>query len=354
MVEIDGSYGEGGGQILRSSLTLSLLTGKPVQIQNIRSRRKKPGLMAQHLQAVEAAAVVGSARVEGARLGGSSLTFVPQGLRPGNYRVGIGTAGSTSLVLQTVLLPLSLARAPSQLIITGGTHVAWSPCFHYLKRHWLPYLQQCGFAVGLELGKAGFYPRGGGEISVSIQPVADISSLTLKERGKLRQLHCLSIVSGLDLSIAHRQMQQVLARLEWRFPRIKKEVTHLPGPGKGTLLLLLAEFEHSRCCYYALGERGKPAERVADEAVDAFERFLVSSGAVDQHLADQLILPLVFAKGTSEVRTAEITPHLVTNIWVVAQFLPVEIDVDGELGQAGTIVIQGGGRGQVKFRAAGD
>lgn len=345
MIEIDGSYGEGGGQLLRSSLTLSLLTGKSVQIRNIRARRKKPGLMAQHLQAVEAATAVGSAQVDGTKLGSTILTFVPHRLRPGNYRFDIGTAGSTSLVLQTVLLPLSLAGAPSRLVICGGTHVPWSPCFHYLQRHWLSSLQQCGFAVGLALKKAGFYPRGGGEISASIQPVAGIAPLTLMQRGKLHRLHCLSTVTGLPLSIAHRQLQQALKRLERRFPQIEQEVTSLPGPGKGTLLLLLAEFEQSRSCYYALGERGKPAERVACEAVDAFERFLAGEGAVDQHLADQLILPLAFAEGTSLVRTAEVTQHLLTNIWVVAQFLPLKIEVDGALGQVGTVLIEGkGGR----------
>lgn len=341
MIRIDGAAGEGGGQVLRSALTLSLLTRKPFRIVNIRAGRQKPGLMAQHLQAVTAAAAVGSARVEGAHLGSGSLLFVPSALRPGHYRFEIGTAGSTSLVLQTLLLPLALAPAPSTLEITGGTHVLWSPCYHYLELHWLPYLRVMGLIAELALVRAGFYPRGGGQIAARIRPAARMPGLSLVERGRLERIFCLSAVANLEQSVAERQSRQALARLAGLTPEIESRNTFLPSPGKGTMFLVLAEFGQSRCCYYALGERGKPAERVADEAVDAFLAFLDTDGAIDEYLADQLLLPMAIAQGTSELRTARVTPHLLTNADVIRRFLSARIEIIGSLGEAGLVSIQG-------------
>ncbi len=341
MIEIDGSYGEGGGQVLRSALTLALLTGRGVLIRRIRAGRKKPGLMAQHLKAVEAAAAVGMARVEGAERGATSLSFVPTGLHCGTYRWDIGTAGSTSLVLQTVLLPLSLATGPSQCVITGGTHVSWSPCYHYLAHHWLPYLNSMGFSVRLKLDGAGFYPRGGGSISAAIAPAVVLTPLSLVRRGTLLRVRCLSAVTNLPPSIARRQLDQVVRRLQGRFPDMDQEVISMPGVGKGTLVMLNVEFEHSSCCFYSLGARGKPAERVADVAVDDLEQFLCGKGAVDEHLADQMVLPLVFASGRSRLSTTRITEHLLTNLWVVRKFLDVKIIIEGEMGQPGTVEIDG-------------
>ncbi len=343
MVEIDGSYGEGGGQVLRSALALSLLTGRDVHIRNIRAGRRRPGLMAQHLRSVQAAVAVGRAEHNGAELGSTSLVFRPQGLHPGQFRLDIGTAGSTSLVLQTILLPLCLAGEPSRCLITGGTHVPWSPCFHYLERHWLPYLRQAGLDVDLALHRTGFYPRGGGKVFAAVRPVEVIQPLALAERGALRRISCLSMVTNLDRTIAQRQLDRAVRRLRVRRAEIVAETDRLPGPGRGTLLFLIAEFEHGRCCYYALGERGKSAERVADEAVDAFERFLATGGAIDEHLADQLILPLAVAAGESWLRTAKVTGHLLTNVWVVGQFLPVAIEIEGSEGQPGLVRIAGGG-----------
>ncbi len=343
MVEIDGSYGEGGGQVLRSALSLSLLTGRAVRLINIRAGRNKPGLMPQHLKAVQAASAVGRARVEGAAAGSTSLIFEPQGLHPGEFRLDIGTAGSTSLVLQTILLPLCLAGEPSRCVITGGTHVPWSPCYHYLERHWVPYMRQAGLRIELDLERTGFYPRGGGKVSARLTPADALTSLSLAKRGAIRKASLLSFVTQLDQRIAERQLNQARRRLAGRFDSIEAESAVLPGPGKGSLLLLVAEFEHSRCCYYTLGERGKSAERVADETVDAMERFLGSGGAIDEHLADQLMLPLALAEGTSELRTARITGHLLTNAWVIGRFLPVQIAVEGESGRAGSVRITGCG-----------
>lgn len=341
MIRIDGAAGEGGGQVLRSALTLSLLTCKPFEIVRIRAGRQKPGLMAQHLRAVAAAAAVGGARVEGAQAGSESLVFAPTALRPGHYRFEIGTAGSTSLVLQTVLLPLAFAGAPSAVEITGGTHVAWSPCHHYLELQWLPYLREMGLGADLSLSRAGFYPRGGGQVTARLRPAARLKGLALVERGRLERVFCLSAVANLELDVAKRQSRQAQARLAGLTPAIEFRNVALPSPGKGTLFLVLAEFGQSRCCYYALGERGKPAERVADEAVDAFLAFLDADGAIDEYLADQLLLPLAIAQGTSELRTTRVTPHLLTNAEVIRRFLPARIDIIGGPGEAGLVRIQG-------------
>lgn len=339
MVEIDGACGEGGGQVLRSALSLSVLTGMSLRITGIRARRSKPGLMPQHLKAVDAAAAVAQARVDGAQLRSQALIFEPQQVRAGTYHFDIGTAGSSSLVLQTVLVPLSLAGAPSSLTITGGTHVPWSPCFHYLDLHWLHSLRAIGFDADLTLTLAGFYPRGGGRIEARIRPAAALSPLRLVERGALTRIVGLSAVANLPLSIAQRQRAQAQRRLRARCPAVDIGCLQMPSRFKGTMLLLVAEFEHSQCCHYALGQPGKPAERVADDAVDELDAFLATDGAVDQYLADQLVLPLALAPGPSAVRTSKVTQHLLTNVDVVQRFVARHIVVDGGVDQPGLVTI---------------
>jgi RNA 3'-terminal phosphate cyclase (ATP) len=337
MLEIDGALGEGGGQVLRSALALSLLTQTPFRLINIRARRPKPGLRAQHLKAVEAAMEIGAARVEGAALGSSQLVFVPRRIRCGDFRFDIGTAGSTSLVLQTVLLPLCRAGGASHLTITGGTHVPWSPCFDYLQLQWLPYMREIGLCAEARLERAGFYPRGGGRIAAIIQPSAAWRPLHLMERGTLKVIRGTSAVAQLDVRIAERQRRQALTRLHGRPVRI--DVVNLPSGSPGAMLLLLAQFEYAQACYFALGARGKPAERVADEAVDALEQFLATDGAIDQYLADQLIVPLAFTGDISELRTSRVTQDLITNCDVVKRFLAADIRIDGKLGQPGLVVL---------------
>ncbi len=340
MVEIDGSRGEGGGQILRSSLSLSLITGQAVRITGIRAGRSKPGLRAQHLKAVEAAAAVGGASVEGASLGSRSLVFHPERITPRSFEAHIGTAGSTSLVLQTVFVPLSLADSPSEITITGGTHVAWSPCFQYLDWQWLPYMQRIGYDADLRLEGAGFYPQGGGRLRATVRPAGGLRPLRLDQRGELRRIRGLSALSNLEGHVAERQRAQALRRLEDLHCPVEIEIQRMPSRFKGTLLLLLAEFGGSTACYFGLGARGKPAERVADEAVDALRALLASEGAVDEYLADQLLLPLALASGVSEIHTAKVTQHLITNALVLREFLPVEIEIQGELGEPGTVWIR--------------
>jgi RNA 3'-terminal phosphate cyclase (ATP) len=346
MIEIDGSLGEGGGQVLRSSLALSVLTHQAVRLRNIRIRRPKPGLAAQHLIAVEAAATICHAEVEGASLGSTRLAFTPGEVRPGTYRFEIPTAGATTLVLQTIFLPLCLAQASSNVAIGGGTHVPWSPCYHYLEQQWLPALKPMGVEARLELEQAGFYPQGGGIIQAVIQPVGKLGALHMTERGALLRMRGISAVANLDADIALRQKLQALRRLEPVCGDTQIETLDLPpAPSgtrsgsrtRGTFILLLAQFEKSQAAYFALGEPGKRAERVADEAVELLLEFLASDGAIDQFLADQLLLPLALGSGASEIRTSKVTQHLLTNAEVIRAFLPVKIIVDGEIGQPATV-----------------
>lgn len=342
---MDGSQGEGGGQVLRSALTLAGMTGQAMRISRIRAGRPKPGLAAQHLTAVKAIAEVCSAQVEGATPGSTSLTFIPGSPRPGTYRFDIGTAGATTLVLQTIFLPLSVAQEASTVAITGGTHVPWSPCFHYLDWHWLPVMRQAGFDARLKLKRAGFYPRGGGRIQALIRPAPRIKPLQLVERGALERIRGLSTVANLPGHIAERQRKQALRRLKSLAPA-DIQLASLQAPSPGTFLLLLAEFEHTRACFFALGKKGKPAERVADEAVEALEAFLTTRAATDPYLADQLLLPLAFAGGESQVHTARISHHLRTNAAVIEAFMPGTIAIQGQPDGPGIVhITPGGGAG---------
>ena len=340
MIHIDGSQGEGGGQVLRSSLCLSLMIQKELEITNIRAGRSKPGLRAQHLKAVEAAALIGTAQVSGADLGSTALTFRPTEIHPGRYQFDIGTAGATTLVLQTIFLPLALSDTRSTVAITGGTHVKWSPSYHYLELQWLPFMRQIGCQIDLKMELAGYYPQGGGRVSATIYPCKKISPLELTDRGKLKHIRGISAISNLPRHIARRQREQVLRRIGDRYYLSDIRLVELASRFKGTMLLLLAEFEHSQACYFSLGELGKPAERVADEAIEELEEFLSTDGAIDQYLADQMLLPLAFASGPSRLRTSKITRHLLTNAQVVRSFLPVQIDIEGDLGKPGLVSIK--------------
>ncbi len=341
MIDVDGTHGEGGGQILRTSLAMSVLTRQPVRIRGIRGRRPKPGLMPQHLQAVHAAAAISRARVEGARLGSTELRFEPASLNAGDYTFDIGTAGAVTLVVQSVSIPLSFARTASRIDVVGGTHVPWSPSFHYLGEHWLHYLRCCGYHIWGTLDKPGFYPKGGGRVNVNIEPAAALRPLSLIERGSLRRVRGLSMVANLDVSIAERQRRRAIERLMRHGVSVDIKLARMHAYSPGTMLMLIAEFEHAQCCYDALGARGKPAERVADDAVDALDAFLATDAAIDEHLADQLIVPLCAVPGTSELRPARITQHLLTNADVVRLFLPVDIVIDGAIGTTGSITIEG-------------
>jgi RNA 3'-terminal phosphate cyclase (ATP) len=341
---IDGSFGEGGGQILRTALALAAILQRPVEIRNIRGGRKKPGLRPQHLAAVKALAKVTSAQVRGAEVGSTHLYFEPRQLKGGAYTLDIGTAGSTALVLQAIMPSLLFAKDPSRVTITGGTHVPWSPCFHYLKEVFVPALLEMGCKVSLELGPWGWYPKGGGRVVASLSPGGGLSALKRTNRGRLTGVTVLSAVSNLPASIGERQRDQVLKRLRAQgYAPTKIELLKGPSPGSGTVVFVKAEFEQGEAGFTSLGQRGKPAETVADEASSAFLEFMASGAAADSHLADHLALYMALAHGRSSVVAEAITEHLRTNIWVIEQFLPVAFEVDEPSRMVG---VQGAGFSQ--------
>jgi RNA 3'-terminal phosphate cyclase (ATP) len=342
VIVIDGSLGEGGGQVLRSALSLSLLTRQAFTLNNIRADRPRPGLCAQHLAAVQAAAQISHARVEGDRIGSKHIIFSPGPIVTGDYHFDIGTAGATSLVFQTLLLPLAQEQGISTLSITGGTHVPWSPCYHYLAWHWDHMLSKMGVRFELKMIRAGFYPQGGGEIQASMPGGSQLQGINLIDRGKLLRVKGLSGIANLPQDIAERQRNQTLSRLKHLVEMADIDITieSFSAYSKGTVLLLLAEFEYSQACFFALGARGKPAEQVADEAVHELAGFLKTDGAVDAWLADQLLVPMAMAANgnfSSSLHTSEVTLHLLTNAEVIRYFLPVNISIDAPHGQAGLI-----------------
>lgn len=343
MLEIDGSYGEGGGQILRTALSLSCLTGKPFRITNIRKERRKPGLMSQHLAAVRASQSISQATVAGAEMGSTSLEFTPHVLRGGTFSFDIGTSGSVTLVLQTLILPLLHADRPSRVNLSGGTHVPLCPSVHYLAEVFAPLLHRIGAELRLSIDAYGFYPRGGGRICAEILPAHEFQPLVLDAPGELRRISGCSGVGNLPLSIAERQRTSALAALADGLgdPCNTADIALLnaPGPGQGTFLFLRADTDGVRAGFTALGARGKRAETVGAEAAQELLQHFASGAAIDPHLADQLVPYLALCHGESTFTTSSITCHLMTNLWVTALFLQFRYHVKGEEGQAGRVTI---------------
>jgi RNA 3'-terminal phosphate cyclase (ATP) len=328
MITIDGSEGEGGGQILRTSLALSLVTGQPFRMERIRAKRQKPGLLRQHLTAVEAAKTVGCAEVAGAYMNSQTLEFRPEMVTPGNYRFAVGTAGSATLVLQTVLPSLLTASATSTLTLEGGTHNPLAPPFDFLARSFMPLIHRMGPSVELELRTPGFFPAGGGRFHARIEPVKQLSRLVLSERGAIRGRRARVWLSKLSPDVAERELAVVRDELKWRTDECDVQtIAHPKGPGNA--LVLEIEAEHVTEVLTGFGERGRPAEEVAKSAVEAAKVWLDANVPVDEHLADQLLIPMVLAGGGS-FRTTKPSPHTTTNAEVIQRFLPVPIRLDQE------------------------
>jgi RNA 3'-terminal phosphate cyclase (ATP) len=353
MIAIDGSYGEGGGQVLRTCLALSAITGQPVHIEKIRAARRKPGLKPQHLTAVRAMAKVCNAQVEGAKLNSQSVGFAP-GSAPeaGTYTFDVaqaakgGSAGSVSLILQTVLLPLALAEGRSELTLRGGTHVAWSPAFDYIKRVYLPILARMGVQAKVSIRNWGWYPIGGGEVRGTVVGKgreSTLACLDLHVRGELLRVLGVSASSNLPKHIRTRQERSALQVLRCNGVNARVDAIDAPSKGQGTVVFLWSTFENAIAGFTSLGERGKPAERVAEEAARDLLEHLGSDAALDPYLADQLVLPMALAAGSSRLGTQRVTQHLLTNAWVVNQFLPGCVSVDGKEGEPGLCRIEGVG-----------
>jgi RNA 3'-terminal phosphate cyclase (ATP) len=328
MIAIDGSEGEGGGQILRTSLALSLVTGQPFRMERIRARRQKPGLLRQHLTAVEAARTVGSAEVSGAALSSQALEFRPGPVTPGSYRFAVGTAGSATLVLQTVLPSLLTASDPSTLTLEGGTHNPLAPSFDFLAKCFMPLIHRMGPTVELELKRPGFFPAGGGCFHARIQPVTKLSTIALLERGSIRSRRARIWTSKLPEYVADRELAVVREELKWRADECSVEnVPHPLGPGNAAVLEI--EAEQVTAVFTGFGERGRPAEEVARAAVEAAKAWLDANVPVDEHLADQLLLPMALAGGGS-FRTTKPSPHMATNAETIRRFLPMPICIEPE------------------------
>ena len=325
-IHINGSMGEGGGQVLRSSLALSMVTGQPFTIDNIRAGRRKPGLLRQHLTAVKAAAEVSCAHVSGAALGSDSIEFTPGPINAGSYRFSIGSAGSTTLVLQTVLPALIQANGPSELIIEGGTHNPFAPTVHFLTKCFLPVLAKMGPKVDVELVRHGFFPAGGGQIRVSIEPVERLSPLELIERGDITRRLATATVAGLPGAIADRELETVAKKLELTNNEIKHDLLG-DGLGPGNVLSIELESDQLTEVITGFGEKSVSSEKVARVASKRAKEYISSGVPVGLHLADQLLIPLALA-GEGAFRTGVLTRHTKTNIQVIESFMGCSFRVE--------------------------
>ncbi|TAK64949.1 RNA 3'-terminal phosphate cyclase [Methylobacter sp.] len=331
---IDGSYGEGGGQILRSALSLAAITGRPIRIDNLRANRKKPGLAAQHLTSVRAAAMLCDAEVKGAELDSQTLQFIPR--KPvwaGDYFLDVaqardgGSAGAVMLVLQTLLSPLALAKGVSTVTLRGGTHVDMSPSFDYVHDVWLPTLARMGVSAELSLVRSGWYPIGQGEVKLRITGSGKLLPLRLEHRGSLLAVTGRALAAKLPAHICERMAFRARDLLEQAGITAQIEAVVLKAACPGAGLYLTAHYENSLAGFGIQGKRGKHAELVAEEVCSALLHHYRSGSALEQHLADQLILPAALCRGESVFSVERISPHLVTNAWVVEHFGLARIDI---------------------------
>ena len=333
-IEIDGAAGEGGGQILRTSLALSICTGRPVAVRDIRARRPRPGLMRQHLTCVQAAQAVCSAKVAGAEPGSQQLLFEPGPVQAGDYAFSVGTAGSCTLVLQTVLPALMLAAAESRVTIRGGTHNPLAPPFHFLARSFAPLLRRLGVGLDLQLRRHGFYPAGGGEMAAQVRPSAGgLTPFDLVERGALVEAFADVLAPGLPRNVAARELDVLAAALGWPAANLRAPaLRHDEGPGNALMATLV--FEQMSEVVTAFGDKRVSARQVACAVVDGVLAHCASTGALGAHLADQWVMPLALAVtqrgGAATFTCTQATAHLTSNIAVIERFLPVRFQIEAD------------------------
>lgn len=344
MVEIDGSYGEGGGQILRTSLSLSCLLKKPFRIYNIRKNRKKPGLMAQHLVCVKASQALTNAQVKGDSIGSTELFFSPGDVRSGSFYFDVKTAGSTSLILQTIIPSLIFSSKKSNVVLKGGTHVPFSPSFHYLEGVFAYFLKKIGIEINVTIERYGFYPKGGGQIRAEIYPLKEIKPLRIKDRGIIKRIKGYSGAGNLPISIAERQKNAFVEKIKEKIKDVDSLVeidviNAIPTLGQGTFIYAQLESENSVAGFTSLGERGKRAEIVGEDLAKDLIKHYNTGAAIDPYMSDQIILYLSLCKESSEFTTSNISNHLMTNLWVISHFLNLKYEVDGAPGEPGVIRI---------------
>jgi RNA 3'-terminal phosphate cyclase (ATP) len=323
MLIIDGSFGEGGGQILRTSLGLSLVTGMAFRIEKIRAGRKTPGILRQHLTAIKAAQEISQAEVVGATIGSQQLTFIPGKVVAGDYKFAIGTAGSATLVLQTVLPALLLAESPSNLVLEGGTHNPSAPPFDFLVKAFLAQINRMGARVEAELIRPGFYPAGGGQFKVEINPAKKLQGFELNSRGEIVARRARALVASLPLDIGKRELGLIGQKMSWDKNCLHlEEINNSRGPGN--VIFIEIESQNLTEIFTSFGERGLRAEAVADLAIKEARSYLASNIPVGEYLADQLLIPLALA-GEGAFTTFGLSLHTTTNIEVIKKFLKVNI-----------------------------
>ncbi|MBK8408283.1 MAG: RNA 3'-terminal phosphate cyclase [Sandaracinaceae bacterium] len=324
-LHIDGSEGEGGGQILRTSLALAAITGQSVRFSNVRAGRSKPGLLRQHLTALRAAAEVCGARVDGDQLGSQTLRFTPGTIRGGTYHFAVGTAGSACLVCQTVLPMLLLADAPSEVVFEGGTHAMSAPSYDFFARVFVPLLQRMGAQVEVRLDRHGFYPAGGGRFVLRVSPVEAWTPISLVDDGPLRVTEVRALVANLPFSIAERELATVGDALE--VPVEQRRGMGVKSPGPGNVVMIELTSDTARELVTAFGRRELSSEAVASQAVAEARALLGAGVPVGPHLADQLLLPMALAGGGA-LRTVPLTLHSRTNLDVIQRFLPLRVTTE--------------------------
>ena len=333
MIEIDGSQGEGGGQIIRSSLALSAVTGKPVRLTKIRAGRKKPGLMRQHLTAAQAAAKVCDAQLTDAEIGARSISFVPGPIRGGDFRFRVGTAGSTSLIAQTVLPALLLADEPSTLTLQGGTHNPWSPPYDFLERSFLPLLSRIRPTVHASLESHGFYPAGGGQIQLEIQPCESWSGIQLLEPIDNWEPRVVALVSEIPLSVGERECNTIRRKSNWP-PKhfLVKNVSNAGGAGNVVMIDLASE--QTTNVFTGFGKIGVKAEQIARDVLKEARAHLATRAPVGEYLADQLMMPMGLAASqgqSSAFLTGPLSKHSQTHLDVLKTFLPIHVSVETQV-----------------------
>ena len=348
VIEIDGSFGEGGGQVLRTTVALSALLGKEVHVKNIRAKRPNPGLRAQHMTAIKAVAALSGAETRGLELGSTNLFFIPRRKMSGSFKFDVGTAGSISLVLQALMPTAAFSSGGAQFEITGGTDVRWSPTIDYVRFVVLPLLSRVGYAAELKLLRRGHYPKGGGRVSMRVQPCKGLRPLLLTERSEIKEVRGISHSVKLPSHVAQRQASaalEILKKMDQLDVLVELETypaetdPHI-APGSG-IVLYTGEECGPVLGADSVGERGKPAEEVGRQAAKQLVEEIKSGAPVDRHMSDMLIPYLAVADGKSEFRTSQITMHTITNAKIAELVSGAEVKIDAGLGNPGTVTVKG-------------